>query len=101
MIVEILSQAREDLMDGYLFYEEQQEGIGGYFLDSIGGDIDSLSLHAGIHSIHHGYHRQLGSVFPFAIYYRISGEIVRVDAVLDQRSDPRSISATLSDRKAL
>ena len=44
MTIEILAQAREDLFDGYRFYEEQEEGIGNYFLDSVSADIDSLLL---------------------------------------------------------
>jgi hypothetical protein len=32
------------------FYESQQQGLGGYFLDSIGSDIDSIAALSGIHS---------------------------------------------------
>lgn len=36
MKIEILPPARFDLIDGYWFYEEQETGLGGYFLESIG-----------------------------------------------------------------
>ncbi len=42
MRIEILSDATEDLLDGYHFYERQAPGLGNYFLDSLYSDIDSL-----------------------------------------------------------
>ena len=71
MKVEILDEAEQDLVDGFLFYESQSEGLGDYFLDSLFSDIDSLQLYAGIHALHFGYHRLLSRRFPFAAYYRV------------------------------
>jgi hypothetical protein len=28
-------------------------------------------MYAGVHAVHHGYHRLLSKRFPFAVYYRI------------------------------
>lgn len=50
MKLRILSSAIQDLTDGFRFYEIQEEGLGGYFLESLFSDIDSLKLYAGIHS---------------------------------------------------
>ena len=87
--VRILASASQDLVDGYRFYEEQAEGVGAYFLDSLYSDIDSLIINAGIHPIHFGkYHRLLSKRFPFAVYYRIEGQIALVYAVLDCRRKP-------------
>jgi hypothetical protein len=47
--IEILPSAREDLAEGFVFYEKQQPGLGAYFLDSLFTDIDSLAIHGGIH----------------------------------------------------
>lgn len=44
MKIRILTSARNDLADGRNFYEQQGEGIGDYFLDSLISDIDSLAL---------------------------------------------------------
>lgn len=88
MKVHILDEAEQDIIDGFRFYEAQQPELGEYFLDSIFSDIDSLQLYAGIHARHFGYFRLLSQRFPFAVYYRISGRIVRVYAVLDCRRDP-------------
>lgn len=89
MIVRILVSARQDLIDGYRFYEKQAPGLGAYFLNSLYSDIDSLMVNAGIHPVHFAkYHRLLSKRFPFAVYYRFDGETVRVYAVLDCRRSP-------------
>ncbi len=89
MKIKILELAKEDLKEGFLFYEMQQEGLGAYFLESLSSDIESLKLFAGIHSIHFKtYHRLLSKRFPFAVYYRIEENEVRVHAVIDCRKNP-------------
>lgn len=70
MQVRIARSAERDLLDGFAFYERQQEGIGAYFLDSLFADVDSLVLYGGIHAKPDGrLHRTLAKRFPFAIYY--------------------------------
>ena len=54
MKVRILESAREDLREGYRFYERQQEGIGDYFPDMLSAEIDSLALYGGIHAMRSG-----------------------------------------------
>jgi len=88
MKIEILDSAEEDLIDGFKFYENQSRGLGDYFLDSIFSDIESLRVYAGIHALYFGYHRLLSKRFPFAIYYFLHNEIIRVYAVLDCRRSP-------------
>ena len=88
MKIEILDSAEEDLIDGFKFYENQSRGLGDYFLDALFSDIESLRVYAGIHALHFGYHRLLSKRFPFAIYYRLHNEIIRVYAVLDCRRSP-------------
>ena len=95
MKIEVLAQAKEDLFDGYLFYERQEAGIGDYFFDSVSADIESLLIHHGYHRQFFGFHRMIARVFPFFIYYRIKGESIYVDAVVDQRKNPASIKRLL------
>ena len=57
MKVQVLDEATADLADGFRFYEQQANGLGDYFLDSLWSDIQSLRLSGGIHAIHNGYHR--------------------------------------------
>ena len=88
MKIQILSSAKQDLLDGYFFYEKQSEYLGNYFLDSLYSDIDSLLIYAGIHEIHFTYFRSLSTKFPFAIYYKIEENTIKVYAILDCRKRP-------------
>jgi plasmid stabilization system protein ParE len=98
MKVRVLRPALEDLAAGRQFYDRQQEGIGGYFFDSLFAEIDSLVLYAGIHRIQFGYHRLLARRFPYAVYYCVVGEEVVVHRVLDCRRDPRWIRRELKEK---
>jgi plasmid stabilization system protein ParE len=96
MKLRLLSSAFNDLADGRDFYERQGEGLGGYFLNSLFSDIDSLALYAGIHRKIFGFHRLLSKRFPYAIYYQIeTGPVVMVYRVLDSRQNPRKTRAAL------
>ncbi len=44
MQVRITDPAETDLEQGYLFYEQQQAGLGTYFLDALYTDVDSPYL---------------------------------------------------------
>jgi len=87
--VQVLDEATADLADGFRFYEQQADGLGEYFLDSLWSDIHSLRFHGGIHAIHNSYYRLLSKRFPYAVYYRIEDGVARVRAILDCRRDPK------------
>ena len=91
MKIEILSIALVDIQSGQHFYEQQQEGLGAYFLDSLFSDIDALLLYAGIHQQFFGYYRALSKRFPYAIYYRVNEQTIQVWRVLDCRQKPSRI----------
>jgi hypothetical protein len=88
MKIKILESAVQDLLQGHRFYEQQEKGLGGYFIDSLYSDIDSLQIFAGIHSVHFNKYRLLSKRFPFAVYYTVNDDIILVYAVLDCRQDP-------------
>ena len=100
MKVRVLRPALEDLAAGRQFYDRQQEGVGGYFFDSLFAEIDSLVLYAGIHCIQFGYHRLLARRFPYAVYYRVVEAETVVYRVLDCRSDPQWIRHALNSTEA-
>jgi plasmid stabilization system protein ParE len=94
--VRLLDAAALDLKEGFDFYEQQESGLGGYFLDSLFSDIDSLLIHAGVHPTYFlSYYRMLSKRFPFAVYYRIDGNNVLVYAVLDCRKSPAWIRSRM------
>jgi len=96
MKIKILESAKEDLKEGFHFYEFQERGIGKYFLEALSTDIESLRLSAGIHSIYFGkYYRLLSKRFPFAVYYCIEENEVRIYAIVDCRRAPAWIRLRL------
>lgn len=100
MKLRILGLAEADLLSGYQFYERQAAGIGSYFLETLLSDIESLHLYAGIHREVFGFHRLLSKRFPYAVYYTLSGEEVRVWRVLDCRRNPQWIQTQLRKRRS-
>ena len=100
MRIVILRSAVEDIAQGREFYEQQGEGLGDYFEESLAADIDSLRLYAGIHMLVHGYHRRLTERFPYAIYYELAGEQIRIRAVLDCRRAPKWIRSRIRQGRA-
>lgn len=69
MKIKLHSSAKKDLIEGFHFYEKQQQSIGQYFLDSLYSDLESLSITAGIHlTVYKTYFRmryQNGFLLPF------------------------------------
>lgn len=92
MKIKILSFARDDLIDGYHFYEWRQPGLGDYFLESLYSDIESLERIAGIHRMPFGkFYRLLSERFPYAVYYSMEDDLVKIQAVVDCRKNPKWI----------
>jgi len=89
MRLQILDLARNDLINGFRFYEDKEQGLGGYFLVNLYSDIESLKVFGGVHrKAYRGFHRALSKRFPFAIYDTVEEETVRIRAVVDCRKRP-------------
>jgi plasmid stabilization system protein ParE len=97
--IRLLETAKEDLREGWKFYENNAPGLGDYFLDCIQADVRSLKFYAGIHEMSEGLHRMLAKRFPFAVYYLIERETIDVYAILDCRRDPEWIVKRLDSSR--
>ena len=97
MRIRILRSALADLESGRDFYDRQEGGVGDYFVESLTADIGSLTLYAGIHRAHHGFHRLIAKRFPYAVYYRMSEGDAVVFRVLDCRRSPERNRRALVD----
>jgi hypothetical protein len=96
MKIHFLSPAKDDLRAGFRFYEEKEEGLGAYFLESLYSDIDSLLIFHGIHEIHFiKYYRALSKRFPYAVYYTVADSMIEIHAVIDCRRNPEWIKEKL------
>jgi len=93
--IKILPSAISDLDRGRMFYARQGKSVGDYFLDSLFSDIDSLELYAGVHMKVFDYHRMLARRFPYAVYYRVDGDVCVVFRVLDCRQEPEKTAEAL------
>ena len=89
MRLQILDLARTDLIEGFHFYENKEKGLGRYFLMTLYADIESLKIFGGVHrKAYRNFHRSLSKRFPFAIYYTVEQDLVRIQAVVDCRRKP-------------
>ncbi len=93
-----LDEVTHDLTDGKSFYDENEKGVGTYFLDSMVADIESLFVYAGVHSKIFGFYRMPAKRFPYAIYYHIFNEVAIVVAVLPMRRNPIWVKGKLKER---
>jgi hypothetical protein len=60
MRLQILDLARDDLVEGFRFYESKDSGLGRYFLVNLYSDIESLKVFGGTHrKAYRGFHRVL------------------------------------------
>ena len=96
MDIRLLDGAREDLRNGWFFYERQSTGLGDRFLDAIETDVHTLKLHPGIHIKVEGFYRMLIGRFPFALYYLYESTSIDIYAILDCRREPSWIRSRLS-----
>ena len=77
-----------DIADGFWFHEHREVGLGDYFRSSIIADIESLSIHGGVHKVVHGYHRAICKTFPYFVYYRMdTKDSLTILAGVGQRRD--------------
>lgn len=96
--IKLSRNTSKDAVAARAFYEDQAEGLGEHFRDSINQDLLALSKTAGVHRTVRGLHRCPCRRFPFAIYYRVEGNAVLVYAILDSRRDPEELERILSGR---
>jgi hypothetical protein len=96
MTIKILSDAEDDLIDAFYFYERQQSALGNDFLQHLDDEILNIPSVCGIHSKHFGYYRALvRNKFPYAIYYKFEKDMIYIHAVFDCRKDPKDIAQRL------
>ena len=100
MHVELRAEARDDIYHAAAFYNEQCQGLGQEFVETIFSDLITLERQAGVHPTIAGCHRKLTTRFPFGIYYRVLDSVIDVVAVLDCRQNPETRNQRLRDANA-
>lgn len=56
-------------------------------------------LRAGIHVKYDAYYKSVSKRFPYSIYYKVDTDVVKVYAVLDNRSNPEIMQSRLEEEK--
>ncbi|MCR4412816.1 MAG: type II toxin-antitoxin system RelE/ParE family toxin [Thermoguttaceae bacterium] len=81
--VVFLPEAAQDVADARAWYEGQRKGLGETFVQAIDARINSLRANPEIHAIvRKAYRRAILSRFPYAIYYKHTGDTLEIWAVL-------------------
>lgn len=85
------------MAEGFEFYEQQEAGVGDYFLDCLYSDIDSLMIFAETHSVRFKeFYCLFSKRFPYAVYYTVEADLISVHAVLDCRQNPAGVESRLA-----
>ena len=79
----ITKEAEADILDGYLSYEEKQEGLGLRFMDEI-----ELAVETDIR-------RAVTHTFPYLVFYTLDKQTVQILAVIHGSQDPAYINERL------
>lgn len=90
--------AQQDLIKARQFYAKVDQQLGRYCADSLVLDTERLAFFAGIPPVVFGYYRMLARTFPYSIYYKIIDGQVVVNAIIDNRRQPKSLVNRLLDR---
>ena len=80
----------------FAFISGKAAALAGIFSNHLTLTFESLRLYASTHRRVFGYHRMLSKRFPFAIYYDLHKDEIRVWRVLDCRRDPRWLKLQLT-----
>jgi toxin ParE1/3/4 len=80
---------RDEIDDAYAWYEQRRPGLGGAFLDEVQRVLAEISSNPARYGFAGGDIREgLLNQFPYAVYYRVLTDRIRVLAVLHTARDP-------------
>ena len=86
----IKAQAEIDLLEAAQWYERQQEGLGGQFLDAVDDKLMKVVQNTLLHQLRYKMVRfALINRFPFAIHYKVEDKTIFIIAVLSTHRNPR------------
>ena len=89
MIVELTSEAAHEAIEAALGYENEREGLGVRFEEQLDVLFERVAATpAQFPRVSGGAQRALMRVFPYAVYFVVHEERVRVFAILHQHREP-------------
>lgn len=97
MRIELLRGAEADLLEAYVWLEEQRPGLGERFYRTVDFALERLRQHPEMAPVYRGAYRRLVlRPFGFGVFYTIAGDRLMVGAILDLRQNPEAITRRLS-----
>lgn len=92
----VTKEAEADLLDGYLSYEEKQEGLGCRFLDEIELVFDRILPNPFLYQeVETDIRRAVPHTFPYLVFYTFAEQTVQILAVIHGSQDPAYINKRL------
>jgi plasmid stabilization system protein ParE len=93
----ILPEAEQDVARAYIWYEEQEFGLGEEFLRCVDACIQFIRRNPEMyHVAHQSYRRAVVRRFPYVVFYEHSDTKVVVYAVFHCSQDPKKWRSRLS-----
>jgi plasmid stabilization system protein ParE len=93
----IEAAARRDIDEAAGWYENQERGLGGAFLDAVQAAVGRITATPRIFRLSRANMRAASiRKFPYTIYFTQTEEIVQIVAVLHQRRDPNALDSRLN-----
>lgn len=81
--------ARIELLESARYYESQQPGLGGRFLETVADAINRIQAHPGMYRrIFDTWHQCRIPRFPFGIIYRVRDRRIEIIAVMHLHRKP-------------
>jgi len=89
--LEISEDAKLDIYDAFLWYEEQQEGLGLNFELSLEAGLNLVQRNPLLFELKHKQFRvHFINKFPFGIHYLVDDRTIKVLAVFHTSRDPKN-----------
>lgn len=86
----IKEEAAEEILNAFDYYEEQQYGLGDYFLNTLKNRFTTLLLQPNACPVVYANYRQaVVPKFPFVIVYEIERDTIIVFSVFHTSRDPK------------
>lgn len=84
-------EAEGDIQEAYLWYEEQDEGLGEEFLRAVDAGLAAVQRMPNAHApVYRNIRRVLLRRFPYSVFYFIEDERIIVLGCFHVRRDPKS-----------
>ncbi len=99
-VLRFLPEVEEDVINGYVWYEEKSRGLGEDFLRMFYASANDFLLNPLLYpKVHQEFRRRLLRRFPYAIYFMVDNDLVIVYGLFHCARNPQLVLTELQDRE--